>query len=190
MNREGQYKTLDIISDIIERRHDKEKGYLFRDTRRREVADLRKMFFYFAQKFTRLSLQAIGDYSKVRGRNSPHNHATILYSVRVVKDIADVDKDFRKELQELENEIKFYADYEQYMFDEANIYKKRIVRKIYEEEDLNFLLKYSQITENLYENKNLVDILADKVNEVVTLDRINNEGIHKTTQEDSGLGVV
>ena len=190
MTLKEKYSVLDIISEIITNKHEKDKDFLFLDTRRRDVADLRKVFFYMAKEFTKMSLQTIGNYSKYRGRKNPHNHATILYSVARVRDWMSVDKIYRQEIEDLKNEIKYYVDYEQFILDESSVYKKNIAKKAYEEEDIWFIERLSKITDNLYENKNLVDILADKINEVITIHKRKNEGLHKTTQEDTGLGVV
>lgn len=189
MTLKEKYNVLDTISNIIVKKHEKEKDFLFLDTRRREVCDLRKVFFFMATEFTKMSLQTIGNYSKYRGRKNPHNHASILYSVAKVRDWMSIDKVYKQEIEDLKNEIKYYVDYEQYVFDQANVYKKNIAKKAYEEEDLWFIERVSKITDKLYENKNLADILADKINEVITIHK-RNEGLHQTTQEDTRLGVV
>jgi hypothetical protein len=190
MTLEEQYKLLDLISEIICKKYKKEEGFLFIDTRRREVSDLRKIFFYMSKKFTKLSLQTIGNYSEYRGRKKPHNHASILYSVEKVSDWMSIDKKYKEEIEDLTNEIRYYVDYEQYILDELNHFKKNIVKKIYQEKDRFFIEKVSNITDNIYENRNLIDKLADIIEEVVKIQKDNNEGLHKTTQEDTGLGVV
>lgn len=189
MTLDEKYSVLDTISDIITKKHKKEKDFLFLDTRRRDVCDLRKIFFYMATEFTKMSLQTIGNYSQYRGREKPHNHASILYSAARVKERMSVYSSYKDEIEELRNEIKYYVDYDQYIFDQANVYKKNIAKKAYEEEDIWFIERVSKITDKLYENKNLADILADKINEVITIHK-RNEGLHKTTQEDTRLGVV
>jgi hypothetical protein len=189
MTLDEKYSVLDTISDIITKKHKKEKDFLFLDTRRRDVCDLRKIFFYMATEFTKMSLQTIGNYSQYRGREKPHNHASILYSAARVKDWMSVDRSYKDEIEELRNEIKYYVDYDQYIYDQANVYKKNIAKKAYEEDDIWFIERVSKITDKLYENKNLADILADKINEVITIHK-RNEGLHQATQEDTRLGVV
>lgn len=162
---------------------------MFQNTRQRDVSDLRKVFFYMAKEFTKLSLQCIGDYSKYRGRGKSHNHATVLYNANAVKDWMSIDTAYKHYIDDLSNEIKFYVDYEQYQLDECNKYKKQIVSYIYKDDNLDFLIKYAEITQKLYENKDLIGNLADTTNELV-INKLSDEGIHQTTQEDSRLGMV
>ena len=154
MTREEKYFTLDVISEIIQKKHKVESSYIFQNTRQRDVSDLRKVFFYMAKEFTKLSLQCIGDYSKYRGRGKSHNHATVLYNANAVKDWMSIDKAYKHYIDDLANEIK-----------------------------------YAEITQKLYENKDLIGNLADTINELV-INKLSDEGIHQTTQEDSRLGMV
>ena len=185
-----KYQVLDIISEVIEKKHKVDDQYIFQDTRKREVCDLRKVFFYLATRFTNLPLQDIGNYSKHRGRGSAHNHATIIYSSKLVKDWISIDKEYKEYIGEIENEVKYFVDYEQYRHDESNKYKKKIAQKIYHEEDIVFLTKYSEITEKLYKNREFIDNLADTINELITNKEQNNERVYQASQEDSRLGMV
>jgi hypothetical protein len=189
MTREEKYFTLDVISEIIQKKHKVDSSYMFQNTRLRDVSDLRKVFFYMAKEFTKLSLQCIGDYSKYRGRGKSHNHATVLYNANAVKDWMSIDTAYKHYIDDLANEIKFYVDYEQYQLDECNKYKKQIVSHIYKDDNLDFLIKYAEIAQKLYENKDLIGNLADTINELV-INKLSDEGIHQTTQEDSRLGMV
>jgi len=63
-------------------------------------------------------------------------------------------------------------------------------KKIYHEEDIVFLTKYSEITEKLYKNREFIDNLADTINELITNKEENNERVYQASQEDSRLGMV
>jgi len=71
-------------------------------------------------------------------------------------------------------------------------YKKIIVHQIHKENDLDFITKLCDITTILHENKEFLGMTADLVREELNrkLERINDERIHQTTQEDTRLGVV
>lgn len=58
------------------------------------------MTAYLASKLTETTDRQIGE--NLGGRT----HATILHSIKHVKELAEVDNAFKKELEELEDEIK------------------------------------------------------------------------------------
>lgn len=192
MTEDKKYKTLKIIAKIIADKHEKTPEFIFFDTRVREIIDLRSMFFYFAKRYTGLGLADIGKFSQYMGRSKPHNHATVLHNYRKMCDMISVDKILRQQVNELENEIKYYVDYDRYWFDEMSNYKRMLVHQIYLEKDLEFIAKFCDITTILIENKEFLGMTADLVQEELNrkLERTNDEGIHQTTQEDIGLGVV
>lgn len=71
-------------------------------SRKRELVKARQFAMYFSKKYTRQSLQKIGE---VIGKK---NHATVLHSCNVVKDQSFVDKEFKKQLQDVEEKIIKY----------------------------------------------------------------------------------
>lgn len=192
MTVEEKYEVLDIISEIISKHYQKDKNYLFQDTRRREVSDIKKVFMYMARMYTKYSMDTIGQYFKDRGRLKKHNHATVLYSVTKVEDWISIDKEYAEEINELSNEIKYYIDYERFVKDKTNDIKKNIVKKLYNEYDLKFIEVFSKITDYLYENKELIDFMAEEIDEIAdeTINKMEYEGLYKITQKDLGLGVV
>lgn len=192
MTVDNKYKSLKIIAKIIADRHDKTPEFIFFETRVREIIDLRSLFFYFATKYTRLGLAEIGKFSQYMGRSKPHNHASVLHNSNKIRDMITVDKELRDKVYELDNEIKYYVDYDRYWYDEASNYKKIIVHKVHKMHDLDFVTKFCEITTTLYENKEFLGMTADLLQEELNrkLERIHDEGIHQTTQEDIGLGVV
>ena len=60
------------------------------------------------------------------------------------------------------------------------------------EEDLDFLSKLSGLTTIIYENKEFLSKLADVAQRELTIkkERIEDERLHQTTQEDIRLGMV
>lgn len=65
-------------------------------SRKREIVQARQVTMYFIKKHTELSLSQIG--AQVGGRN----HATVVHACNTVKDLLEVDKGFRSDLEEIE----------------------------------------------------------------------------------------
>ena len=103
-----------------------------------------------------------------------------------------IDKEFSQYIGELENEIRYYVDYNQYWYDEKAMLKKEIVTKIYSIEDMEIVCDLNKVVNIIYENNDILSILAVNAQNELNKkqERIENEGIHQTTSEDIGLGVV
>ena len=65
-------------------------------SRKREIVQARQVTMYFIKKHTELSLSQIG--AQVGGRN----HATVVHACNTVKDLLEVDKGFRSDLEQIE----------------------------------------------------------------------------------------
>ena len=65
-------------------------------SRKREIVQARQVAMYFTKAYTELSLAQIGSHIGKR------NHATVLHSCNTVKDLIDVDKTFRSNVEEIE----------------------------------------------------------------------------------------
>ena len=178
----------DIIAKVIAEHHHVQPEYLFRNTRRRDVVDLRAMFFYFASRHTTASLNKIGSYSLEMGREKAHNHATVLYQIKKTKSLMYIDKKFRENVEEIENKLRFYVDYEQLKKDEIQEHRDSIVNLIYSEQDIDFLSALHDVTKSIYEDRTLLKTFKGLA--LVRKLQRGNEGIHKTTPQDTGLGVV
>ena len=183
---------LRIIAEIIAKKSNTSPEYMFQKSRKRDVADMRATFFYFAKRYSILSLEKIGAFSSEMGRCEPHDHATVLYNIRKVKNLKSIDKEFSDYIDELDKEIMFNVDYERYWYDEKTSYRKSIIQPIHMEEDLDFLSKFSGLTTIIYENKEFLSKLADVAQRELTIkkERIEDERLHQTTQEDIRLGMV
>ncbi len=73
---------------------------VFSKSRKANIVLVRQISMYLAQKLTKLTTSKIGMH--IGGRN----HATVLHSIRIVTDRMAMDKDFAKEIQEIEKRIK------------------------------------------------------------------------------------
>lgn len=69
-------------------------------SRKKEIVEARQIAHYLAKKYTELSLAKIGVEI---GRK---NHATVLYSDRVVKDVLSYSKGFIIRVGDIEKEVK------------------------------------------------------------------------------------
>ncbi len=69
-------------------------------TRKREVVQARQLAMYFSKKHTKSSLATIG---KQCGNK---DHATVLHAVKTINNLAETDKKFRNNLNDLDKKIK------------------------------------------------------------------------------------
>lgn len=72
------------------------KDLIHSASRKREIVQARQVTMFFVKKHTELSLSQIG--SQIGNRN----HATVLHACNTVKDLSDVDKGFRADLEEID----------------------------------------------------------------------------------------
>lgn len=194
MTEHNKYRNLHIIAKIIADKNRITPESIFVKSRVRRVVDIRALFFYFATKYTKLSLSDIGNFSKEMGRDEAHHHASVLHNSKKIKDIISFDKELRKETEELNNEIKYYVDYYKFWQDSITSYKKIIVENVYNEKDLEFTSKLSDLITKIFENREILNILADVVEKELQTEETEeenyDEGIYQATQKHIGLGVV
>lgn len=166
MTNKENYYTLDVIANKIADFEKVPTSFLFRDTRKHDVTNLRKIFHYFASKYTNLSLAKIGNYSKKWGRKTGHNHATVLYGVNKIIDWCQYDSDLRNKINLLDDEIKIIVDYNTQIHTQLNSSKKSIVKKLYSEDDVNFVQKFEDFTNLIYSGKkqHLLDVAHASAN--------------------------
>jgi chromosomal replication initiator protein len=72
---------------------------LISNSRKREIVQARQIAMYFAKKYTKDSLTNIGN---VIGKR---NHATVLHACKTVQDLIETDKNFRRTIEEIENQL-------------------------------------------------------------------------------------
>lgn len=73
---------------------------MFINTRKQEIVFLRHVLFYLLSKFTKLTYKKIGCVSVFFGRKTPHNHSSIVHSIKVINNTlfqgdAELEKDLR-----------------------------------------------------------------------------------------------
>ena len=91
------------IADIIAKvcaHYNLEESVIHTKTRKREIVQVRQIAMYLAKKHTDHSSSKIGQLIGNR------DHATVLHACKMVKDLVDVDKGFKAELDEIEASIR------------------------------------------------------------------------------------
>jgi chromosomal replication initiator protein len=69
-------------------------------TQKREIVFARQIAFYFARKYTKLSLAKIGE--KVGGKD----HATVRHGIITVENLMETNKKYFKTVKEIRDKIK------------------------------------------------------------------------------------
>lgn len=85
-------------------------------SRKREFVQARQIAMYFADKYTKKSLYVIGLYIGKK------DHATVIYSVKTVKNLYQTNKKFRLWVNELRDQFLNFIEIES----KAKISKKEI----------------------------------------------------------------
>jgi chromosomal replication initiator protein len=88
------------IQDVVSEFYHIDKSLIQSPSRKREIVQARQVTMYFVKKHTELSLAQIG--IQIGNRN----HATVLHSCNTVNDMAEVDRSFRADLEEMDRLIK------------------------------------------------------------------------------------
>ena len=68
----------------------------FTSTRKRNVVQARQLSMYFAKKYTKASLNVIGE--QCGGKD----HATVIHSLKTVANLLDTDKQFQAVAEKIE----------------------------------------------------------------------------------------
>ena len=89
-------KIRDVVCDYFGLSVDK----VLSKSRVREVTNARQIAMYLSKQMTKSSLSEIG-----RGVGN-RDHATVLHSCSVVNDLMDTDKEFKRNVQELEQILR------------------------------------------------------------------------------------
>ncbi len=88
-----------IISKVCE--HYKfDEAVIHTKTRKREVVQVRQVAMFLSKKHTENSASKIG---KLIGNR---DHATVLHACKIIKDLLEVDKNFKAEIEEIESSLK------------------------------------------------------------------------------------
>jgi chromosomal replication initiation ATPase DnaA len=87
---------LDIIYKTVTDFYGKEEGFIVKKDTNRERTYIRQLFHYISRSLNGylISLSEIGSFNN----NDPFNHATVLYSVKKIQGLVEVDKYVRSEV--------------------------------------------------------------------------------------------
>ncbi len=91
--------TIEYIQKIVCDHFDLPIEMLKSKTRKREVVQARQISMYFSKKMTKNSLANIGAHCGGK------DHATVLHACRTVVNLSETDKQFRRDLDELEKKL-------------------------------------------------------------------------------------
>ena len=97
-----EQKPLDV-SDVLEKvceHYGVDTNDVFSKVRKREIVQVRQVAMYLAKKHTEASSSKIG---KLIGKR---DHATVLHACKIVGAQIEVDKVFKSEIEELENQLR------------------------------------------------------------------------------------
>ena len=164
--------VLHKVAKIIADRYDVEPEYIFQNTRKRKITDIRAIFHYMSNRYTNQRLQRIGEFSQLMGRQQPHNHASVIYGCRKVKSLYATDK-------------KFKEDVDKYVSKKSSLTISNIIDRIFYEDNYEYLDALDMLMSLLYEHKDITDIFT-----LIEKQKATNERVHQATSDDSGLGVV
>lgn len=91
--------SIDIILKVVSEFYNISIENLCSKSRKRDIVQARQMVMYFAKKYTNLSLASIG--SQIGNRD----HATVLHAHKVIGDLLETDKEFKKQYETLDKKF-------------------------------------------------------------------------------------
>ena len=97
---ESKPATIETIISKVCEHYNIEESAIHTKTRKREIVQVRQIAMFLAKKHTDNSASKIGQLIGKR------DHATVLHACKTVKDLIEVDKNFKTEIEEIEATIK------------------------------------------------------------------------------------
>ena len=91
--------SVDHIKKIIYEYFDMPIDRINSKTRKRDIVQARQLAMYFSKRYTKLPLATIGLHCGNK------NHATVLHACRIVNNLIETDKKFKRYVKELETKI-------------------------------------------------------------------------------------
>ena len=92
--------TIDTIIETVCQHFEIDTSVIHTKSRKREVVQVRQIAMYLAKKHTDSSSSKIGQL--IGGKD----HATVLHACKIVKELCEVDKTFRADLENIETSLK------------------------------------------------------------------------------------
>ncbi len=100
VNNSNQEITISYIINTVCEEMGTSQADFFTTTRKRNVVQARQLSMYFAKKYTKASLNIIGE--QCGGKD----HATVIHSLKTVANLLDTDKQFRTIADTIEQNLK------------------------------------------------------------------------------------
>jgi chromosomal replication initiator protein len=92
--------TIDTIIETVCQHFEIDTSAIHTKSRKREVVQVRQIAMYLAKKHTDSSSSKIGQLIGSK------DHATVLHACKIVKELSEVDKTFRADLENIETSLK------------------------------------------------------------------------------------
>jgi chromosomal replication initiator protein len=93
---ENKPLTIEEIVDKVCEHYHVDPSVLHSKSRKREIVQVRQIAMFLVKKHTDISTSKIGHFIGNR------DHATVLHACKIVKDLVEVDKDAKAEIEEIE----------------------------------------------------------------------------------------
>lgn len=93
--------SVDYIQKVVCNYYNLSPEQMQNNTRKRETVQARQVAMYFCKNFTKSSLASIG--SQIGGKD----HATVLHAYKTVNNLLETDKNFKRQIEEIEKKLKF-----------------------------------------------------------------------------------
>ncbi len=93
---ENKPLTIEEIVDKVCEHYKVDPSVLHSKSRKREIVQVRQIAMFLVKKHTDISTSKIGHFIGNR------DHATVLHACKIVKDLVEVDKDAKAEIEEIE----------------------------------------------------------------------------------------
>ena len=93
------HAKFEMIAEKVCEHYNIETDLIYGKSRKREISDARQIVMFLAKKLTQLSSTNIGT-------RLSRNHATVLHACKTISNLADTDKQFRSELNEIEQTLQ------------------------------------------------------------------------------------
>lgn len=87
------HRIVDAMFDELHYRYRLNRSMICEKTRRHEIVKIRQIACFLLRRYTKLSLQSIGDIFGAQ------DHTSIMHSIEVVTERMEVDADYKKEVE-------------------------------------------------------------------------------------------
>ena len=92
--------TIDNIISKVCAHYDLDESVIHTKSRKREIVQIRQIAMYLAKKHTEISASKLGMLIGNR------DHATVLHACKTVKDLIEINKSFKSDIEEIEAALK------------------------------------------------------------------------------------